>query len=249
MWTGLMNKNTWVAAAVVLVVAVAIAFVAARGSNNTEQPASVPQTTTAAPSTASASTQATAQTQSAATNNNTATNAGQLNAQRSSGESDAALCSQFGQTYATSLTQAGMSDTAAPATSYFLESSHYAASQDACYFVLHNEMVIPSKQYGPIDTDDYSLYVGGMPTAAMLQQETALGTSGFTPSPVADCDTQTAPEYSGYGSPVSCNYYDPEETQGYGGYELWLQQYSDSNPAPMSYADFQSLDVQDMAAN
>jgi Tfp pilus assembly protein FimT len=229
----------------VSVVAVVVAIAASQGSNNAPDQTTASQTTTAAPSTATPSTQAVAK-----TGNNQATG----------DESNDTQCSQYAQTYADSLTKSNNQlFTASPGlqTSYFLKSSHYVAYQGSCYFVLHNETVEQTQQYGRLVSDIYTLYVGGMPTAGMLQAEAQLGTSGFVESPVASCNIQTAPDYSAVldqsygtnGSRTSCTYDDPQETQGAGGYDLWLPHYNFPNAPPLSYADFQSLEVKAMAAN
>jgi len=184
----------------------------------------------------------------------------QTNTQSSSTYTEGqSLCSKEAQKYANDLStpNAYTTNSGIPTSAYFLVSSHYAASQDSCYFVLHNESVEQTQQYGRLVSDIYTLYVGGMPTTAMLQSEAALGTSGFVESPVASCNVQTSPDYSAVleqsygtnGSRTSCTYEDPEETRGAGGYGLWLPRYNYTNAPPMSYADFQSLKAQDMVVN
>ncbi len=125
-----------------------------------------------------------------------------------------------------------------PALSYFVESSHYAASQNSCYFELHDLLPLPSG--GNVDT--YTLYVAGGPSESLVSQ------NAVTSTEIANCSTYPSGQ-------TQCGYYGPMKQEdwiiGGGNEPLWIATYplSDTNPPPMSQPDFESLVTDDMSAN
>ncbi len=219
-----MKKDTWIGVILVIAVITMAGVFVGRNAGNAGQAANSSETPAGAPVVA-ASTESQSDSQQSQIKSGT----GPYWYQGS-----ASLCSQGAQQYGDSLSKFSTQAN----TSYFVEASHYAASQNSCYFELHNLLPLPSG--GNVDT--YTLYVKGGPSESELSDGVVTGAE------IATCSTYP-------NGQVQCGYYGPMKQEismiGGGDNPLWAPTYSmtATNVPPMSYADFQSLVSQDMAGS
>jgi hypothetical protein len=220
-----MKKYAWIWIVIIIIFLTIVAFSIGQNSNNSAQ------SPVATVSNNSSQSQATPQQVTAPTVSNTPTPTVDYNS----------LCTQAAQQDANTNTQVS-SKLSLPVWSYFVVSSHYVASQDSCYAILHGNG--ESKQsVGTVTLDSYEIDVENEPTDNNWNK---LGDfDNFVED--AECTVQSASEVAGYGNPTSCNYYGATlglYTQGF-----WSQQYPTGLARNMSYTDFESLVQTDMSLN